>query len=66
MVDELPPAKAADEYTLEEKRRIIRDAQAAAEQLMQYIRRLAEIDANEGGGHGDGGSPFVGHPGSGG
>lgn len=68
MVEMLPPAKGADEYTLEEKRQIIRDAQVAAEKLMAYIRRLAEIDAHEGGGGhgGDGGIPLAGHPSSGG
>lgn len=63
MVADLPPTKSPDQYTVEEKRQIVKAAQAAAEDLVNYIRRLAEIDAAEGGQHGHP-SPDGGHPGS--
>jgi len=44
VIQELPPAKNADEYTPEERERIMEDAAAAAVLFAAHLRRLAEID----------------------
>lgn len=57
MVD-LPPAKHASDYTLEERRAIVAEARKATEEVVAYLKRLAELDAEiEGASDGGDGGP---------
>jgi hypothetical protein len=44
MTAELPPAKNASEYTLEERKALTRDAAAAALLLAAHLARLVELE----------------------
>jgi hypothetical protein len=44
VIAEIPPPKPANQFTAEEKDKILQDAKAAADLLVQKLQRLLELE----------------------